>query len=841
MPSTEGQQVGKSWTEERPNGITVDYTIPQGNGLNTVDAIVRDSQGNILSRARIVRVEEIDGTAKYVRWQSHAGGGASYYESGAPGQLGYGQHFAPGTSTSGLPTSVFDASPDLTKVRTISLDKDGNPVGYDVGSRNGLGLYDNLHSDMYNNLTFTETSFDPAGGLESRFTGQIDAGGSGWIIDQEDNRWDVYPDTDGNSVQRRINPITNGYEFLYSEGGIQVHELRDKSGRLINLTKTGPDGKPIKQLLRVGDSLAVGTPDVSGKLRFAFTDSTGVGNSLLVMPWEDRARPRSAELTFLPNGGLRFVYTDGGLAEFGPDGKSTSYKPPKDTRALWKKAVSFAGNYYYGMGTSALGAIEGIGALTGINDEVNRAANLVGAKTELFSREDALKGIAGGVGEVFGTAFAAYKTLGVEGYGLGSGEQSLDEAWRNIRRAVGANWNATSKLAIGTDWEGASGHLAETLGHASFGAAMFFVPVKGVGAVGKGGKPHSGGSVGGAFNPSLVSVATRYLDGRATAPKVLKDGSASRAVQYGRERVGQLNHWMNQPVKSLEFTATVFAQIFDNLQPKGILADGRYNTGINPTAVPNRFASNSGPAGGSSSRGSRNSEEAIAVNSRVRRAAAESVLGHHLDKITDLDGWLKMHSKKADAEFAQTIFELSEVVRVLDRDPSMKVRTALELGPDGKIPEKAVAEFDLLFTPASGSQPIRVEVTTVKKALRKPDDLTVGIQHGLVKIHTRQKLGIPLTGPLEVVIYGEVGRATLNLKGMNLELYPDGTVVRSRPTGEAISAGNIFDDLLKNLNRDSPRGVSDLDRITVVDRSTGAVLAELVNVNSQWSRAADGR
>ncbi|MEU4414438.1 hypothetical protein [Nocardia salmonicida] len=610
MPSTEGQQVGKSWTEERPNGISVDYTIPEGNGLNTVDAIVRDSQGSILSTARIVRVEEIDGTAKYVRWQSHAGGGASYYESGAPGQLGYGQHFAPGTSTSGLPTSVFDASPDLTKVRTISLDKDGNPVGYDVGSRNELGLYDNLHSDMYNNLTFTETSFDPAGGLQSRFTGQIDAGGSGWIIDQEDSRWDVYPDTDGNSVQRRINPITNGYEFLYSEGGIQVHELRDKSGRLINLTKTGPDGKPINQLLRVGDSLAVGTPDVSGKLRFAFADSTGVGNSLFVMPWEDRARPRSAELTFLPNGGLRFIYTDGGLAEFGPDGKSTSYKPPKDTRALWKKAVSFAGNYYYGMGTSALGAIEGIGALTGINDEVNRAANLVGAKTELVSREDALKGIAGGVGEVFGTAFSAYKTLGVEGYGLGSGEQSLDEAWRNIRRAVGENWNATSKLAIGTDWEGASGHLAETLGHASFGAAMFFVPVRGVGAVGKGGKSQSTGlvrgTVPGILRPSFVAKgwpgSSRMVAGTVgfvrNRSRSYATEAASRVIGSARTASERIRRYSTAAVTSIE--AVVDAAIRNVEGPAyavaGVPNRVSRNLDVGGAAAPTRFANMVGGA-----------------------------------------------------------------------------------------------------------------------------------------------------------------------------------------------------------------------------------------------------
>ncbi|MGW6423515.1 hypothetical protein ACWF82_12630 [Nocardia sp. NPDC055053] len=579
MPSTAGQEVGKPWTEERPNGITVEYRIPEGNGSNTVDAIVRDADNNVISTARIVAIE---GTGKYVRWQDDVGAGASYYESGASGELGYGQHFAPGASTSGIPTSVFEASPDLTKVRTISYDQFGNPIGIDVGSRNEFGLYDNTHSDMYGNETFTATRFNSGGGLDSKFTGQVDAAGNGWMLDAKDDRWDIYSDEFGRPVQRRINPATNGYEFKYTENGIQVHELRDKSGRLLELSKTGPDGRPTRQLRRVGDLLATGIPGADGKMKFTFTDNTSVGTSFFTLPWEDRPRSRTGELTFTPDGGMKFSYTDGGWAEFGADGKSTAFRPADDTRALWKKAVSFAGNYYYGMGTSALGAVEGITALAGINDQINLGAKVIGSSFELTSRQDALTGIAGGFGELFGTAFNAYKTLGVEAYGLGAGEQSWGEAWRNVRRPVGANWNATSKLVIGTDWQGASGNLAETMGHAAFGAAMFFVPVKGPGAAGKGGRPHFGGSMGGgpglsATSPLIGSAATRYVGSGSKSPRALIDGFTSKLVKYGREKAAQLDHWSDQPVKSFELVSNIVAEFWNGPPPAAASAGGRHH------------------------------------------------------------------------------------------------------------------------------------------------------------------------------------------------------------------------------------------------------------------------
>ncbi|MEV0333953.1 hypothetical protein [Nocardia sp. NPDC050717] len=240
MPSTDGREVGKTWTEVRPNGQVVEYTIPEGNGKNTVDAVVKDAAGNVLSTARIVSIE---GTANYIRWQDDVGGGSSYFESGGPNGLGYGQHFAPGTSTSGIPTHAFETSPDASKSRTLSLDSSGRVVGVDIGVRNSEGLYDNIHVDNFGNSTMSSTSFGPSGELQSKFTGQMFANRSGWMIDEFDNHWEGEPDKDGNQSWFRVK---NGHTYRMNHLGVITDFSLDKDGRP-RLDTIFPDGSQTVQ------------------------------------------------------------------------------------------------------------------------------------------------------------------------------------------------------------------------------------------------------------------------------------------------------------------------------------------------------------------------------------------------------------------------------------------------------------------------------------------------------------------------------------------------------------------------------------------------------------------
>ncbi|MGS2807389.1 hypothetical protein [Nocardia sp. MW-W600-9] len=240
MPATEGREQGKPWTEVRPNGQTIEYTIPEGNGKNTVDAVVKDATGKVVSTARIVAIE---GTAKYVRWQDDVDGGSSYFESGGPNRLGYGQHFEPGTSTSGIPTHAFETSPDASKTRTLSLDSAGRVVGVDIGVRNSEGLYDNIHVDNFGNSTMSSTSFSPGGQLESKFTGQMFANRSGWMIDELGNHWEGEPDKDGNQSWFRVQ---NGHTYRMNHLGVITDFSLGKDGRP-RLDTMFPDGSQTVQ------------------------------------------------------------------------------------------------------------------------------------------------------------------------------------------------------------------------------------------------------------------------------------------------------------------------------------------------------------------------------------------------------------------------------------------------------------------------------------------------------------------------------------------------------------------------------------------------------------------
>ncbi|MFC9967853.1 hypothetical protein ACFVH4_26800 [Nocardia ignorata] len=235
MPPTAGREVGQPWDQVLPNGQTVTFTIPEGNGKNTVDAVVRDKDGNVVSTARIVSIE---GTAKYIRWQNDANGDASYFESGGPNQLGYGQHFAAGTSTSGLPSHVFETSPDTTRTRTLSIGPDGRVVGVDIGARNEQGLYDNAHIDNFGIATLSSTRFSPDGQLDSKFTGLIFPNQTGWMEDDQGNRWEGQPDKDGNQTWVRVK---NGHTYRMNHLGVITDFSLDKDGRP-RLDTIFPDG-----------------------------------------------------------------------------------------------------------------------------------------------------------------------------------------------------------------------------------------------------------------------------------------------------------------------------------------------------------------------------------------------------------------------------------------------------------------------------------------------------------------------------------------------------------------------------------------------------------------------
>ncbi|MBF6357668.1 hypothetical protein IU449_24490 [Nocardia higoensis] len=418
LPDVTGHTPGDTWDETLPNGITRTNTIPLGNGLNTVDQVIHNADGTI-TYSRVVS----DGRGGYQRWNNDSTGTASYYNSGDPGAMGFGQHFMPGTSTSGTPDREFGTTPGWAEVVSPSYDADGNLVGYDVGVPNAEGLYDNIHYDNYGNRTVTTAAPNGHGGVTSRFFEQVDSEGNGWRIGPDDERWTMALDSHGNPVMMRTRDHEDGVLLSrIDHTGLRTDEFRGVDGEWFRDTTT-PDGR-ITRLLR------------------DFTRIT-----------------------------------------FDADGAEIARQGRPDTRAAWEKAAGFGLAFGKGVANGALGLVEFAGALSGVNAQINLVGELFGKNPNLTTLPEAVIGLGRTVVDVAVADYRAWTTTSSELGAFLSGEQGWDETWDEASRAIGNSYNEMSKLVIGTDWTGFSEHPAETLGNASFGIALLFGGGKARGSV----------------------------------------------------------------------------------------------------------------------------------------------------------------------------------------------------------------------------------------------------------------------------------------------------------------------------------------------------------------------
>lgn len=471
LPDVAGHAPGDTWDETLPNGITRTNTIPFGNGLNTVDQVIHNADGTI-TYSRVVS----DGRGGYQRWNNDSTGTASYYNSGDPGAMGFGQHFMPGTSTSGAPDREFGTTPGWAEVVSPSYDADGNLVGYDVGVPNAEGLYDNIHYDNYGNRTVTTAAPNGHGGVTSRFFEQVDSEGNGWRIGPDDERWTMALDSHGNPVTMRTRDDEDGVLLSrIDHTGLRTDEFRGVDGEWFRDTTT-PDGR-ITRLLR------------------DFTRIT-----------------------------------------FDADGAEIARQGRPDTRAAWEKAAGFGLAFGKGVANGALGLVELAGALSGVNAQINLVGELFGKIPNLTTLPEAVIGLGRTVVDVAVADYRAWTTTSSELGAFLSGEQGWDETWDEASRAIGNSYNEMSKLVIGTDWTGFSEHPAETLGNAAFGIATFFVPAKGLGGAGRGGR--AGGI--------LAEAPSAYRTHRTDVQKPSADSRATntrRGLEFAPAFASQFTRW----------------------------------------------------------------------------------------------------------------------------------------------------------------------------------------------------------------------------------------------------------------------------------------------------------
>ncbi|WP_146229265.1 hypothetical protein [Nocardia neocaledoniensis] len=501
MPSTDGREVGKTWTEVRPNGQVVEYTIPEGNGKNTVDAVVKDAAGNVLSTARIVSIE---GTANYIRWQDDVGGGSSYFESGGPNGLGYGQHFAPGTSTSGIPTHAFETSPDASQSRTLSLDSAGRVVGVDIGVRNSQGLYDNIHVDNFGNATMSSTKLGPGGELQSKFTGQMFANRSGWMIDELDNRWEGEPDKDGNQAWFRVQ---NGHTYRMNHLGVITDFSLDKDGRP-RLDTIFPDGS---QTVKSGRATV--HFDANGKEVWKNEIPAPV------QPWDVRAWEGTKRGLI----GLASVVSDTVGAPFHmmQDGVRGMSSIRVDQYGTFHVTYG-SPNRFANAGTAVVGLAKGAAMFY-----------LALPKYAVMTGYDALRG----------SDFVRGSTT----------YQPPDREDELVKDLTGIPLEKWKNDTLATTFEFGSATAA--------GLALFR-------SAGIRPRPRLGGTSLSEVASGIGRRANSYLTTRSRSALVVAGGFASRAAGYGRIQMERARDWGNQPVESFKVINESIAEIRTAFGPR---------------------------------------------------------------------------------------------------------------------------------------------------------------------------------------------------------------------------------------------------------------------------------
>lgn len=451
FPNTTGREVGAEWWEDLPGGGKKKFTIPEGNGTNTVDIVVFDAEGKIVTNARVASVE---GGPGYVRWQDDSSGESSYFDTLDPSQGGFGLRFAPGMSTLG-PGREFEVGPNWEWVKTPSYDADGNFLGYDVGIRNKEGLYDNTHIDGYGNKTFTSATRNALGGVNSQFVGQIDSSGRGWILDQFGRPAERFLDGNGQPVVISTDPDTGKRTVNFGRG----RNTFDSEGNLLGHLDFGEDGR----ILNGWEKNAW----YSKQRNEYHTDWMGLLREEIVDPITGlRGEVRSL------GDRTKVTYSDGTVVLY-----DKNYNPI-DTRSTAEKIGSAAYNFGKGAGKSLWALAASLGALSGINDGINQVGSVLGQNWHWTSRADVGEGLALGIGSLLLADVKAYIGTGWGIYKSATGEQSWGKTWNDAWHSALNVYNETSKLAIGTDWSNFPTNPAETLGTATVGVASWLVPAK---------------------------------------------------------------------------------------------------------------------------------------------------------------------------------------------------------------------------------------------------------------------------------------------------------------------------------------------------------------------------
>ncbi|MGV9414562.1 hypothetical protein ACWDOP_32065 [Nocardia sp. NPDC003693] len=889
LPDTTGRLPGDEWLTQLPNGTIVVNRIPLGNGNQTVDQEIPDGKGGT-TYSRVVAV-----ASGWRRWNTHTSGHSFYGEKTGPDEAMYGQHFNPGTSTFGAPDWEFGASPDYRVVDTPSFDANGVRIGTDRGIQNRYGLYDNIHRDLYGNEIWSQARPDGKGGVNSTFAAVIDSSGRGWVL-RNGRPAERFLDGNGKEVVISRDPLT-GKQTVEFEGG---KNTLDAEGNLIGHRAYGADGSLLSGWTRENGFVTTIKPGPTG-LEYTFYDQKTGREGRILHGAKD----------------YQLVFSDGEIAKFDLNGNMLSHRPRPDTRSFLERVDEYDRAFREGQLKAVWGAVTGITALLGANDQINTGLDLVGIdeKYRLISGGDAAWGLVKGFADLHTTAWTSAITVARELTGVLVGNQGFGAAWVDIRRDMGAMLNAHSKFLIGVDWEGASHNLAETLGQASVGGALLLAPTKGVGSVGRvtkgtGNISRGAQGTGRAMSSadavrntgSTVRIQRPNLESRPTEGKpetvgrserdrgVLPTGSTrtkSRSPAAGtaerdrgawqprqgspstkpspiRTAIDAKIEWLDRVIQRNSQWRTAAEGVPDGwmngkMHKPSQSGPGRLDSGLDGVkrwiSGNFAFAAKNIPAPG------RGSGRSLTDNILEGHRA----LGPTVSRVTGLTGWAKDRMTRSGQRARDMLNELFEARRQLEQDPALRAQVDLDAKATAKAKlkegELMPTEFDFGIHLSDGTWLRTVEVKTLSTPVQAASSFALHLNNATAKVADPSRSTKPIMSP-HLSIFARIETGIFPARGLNLERKANGDIVQKRSDGGLLSDGrpsrttNIFDDFKDRLNGETgpepkshggargasaegavdgaPKKIENLDRISIIDERTHALIAEFNRINNVW-------
>jgi hypothetical protein len=206
-------------------------------------------------------------------------------------------------------------------------------------------------------------------------------------------------------------------------------------------------------------------------------------------------------------------------------------------------------------------------------------------------------------------------------------------------------------------------------------------------------------------------------------------------------------------------------------------------------------------------------------------------------KVTGLQHWLEFNGRKSPADVARTTGELRAAALLSAENPSATVDVGSEMKapPNPNNPSEPLPSFDITVN-QDGITQRSVEVGSIVEPVKSGGEMTEGVSHAARKVAVRDANNRPIPGKRDAIIQISLEKRVDKKSGGVIEIAPNGdrVLITKQIPADRRDMLNIFDEFTGKISNGDPANL--LDRVTVVDATSGALFAQYDKNNGVWQR-----